>query len=88
MLTLPLILVTALLVRLESAGPILYRQERIGLGGRAFTLLKFRSMHVDAEMRGPAWAIQRDPRVTRVGAFMRRTRIDELPQLINILRVK
>lgn len=85
-LTLPLMLVTALLVRLESPGPILYCQERIGLGGRAFTLLKFRSMQVDAEMRGPAWAMQRDPRVTRVGAFMRRTRIDELPQLINILQ--
>jgi len=86
MLTLPLMLVTALLVCLESAGPILYRQERVGLGGRPFTLLKFRSMQVDAEARGPAWATQGDPRVTRVGAFIRRSRIDELPQLINILQ--
>ncbi len=85
-LTLPLMLVVGLLVRLESRGPILYRQERVGLGGRPFTLLKFRSMRVDAELRGPAWACQRDPRVTRVGSFMRRTRIDELPQLINILQ--
>lgn len=86
LLTLPLMLTVGLLVRLESAGPVLYRQERIGLGGRPFTLLKFRSMRADAEMRGPAWATQRDSRVTRVGSFIRRTRIDELPQLINILQ--
>ena len=84
--TLPLMLLVALLVRLDSPGPVLYRQERVGLGGHAFTLLKFRSMRADAEARGPAWAKQRDPRVTRVGSFMRRTRIDELPQLLNILR--
>lgn len=84
--TLPLMLLVAALVRLESAGPVLYRQERVGLDGRPFTLLKFRSMQADAEARGPAWAQQRDPRVTRIGAFMRKTRIDELPQLINILR--
>ncbi len=85
-LTLPLMLLIGLLVRLGSPGPVLYRQERVGLGGRSFTLLKFRSMRVDAELCGPAWATQRDPRVTRVGSFMRRTRIDELPQLINILQ--
>jgi len=84
--TLPLILAVALLVRLSSPGPVLYRQERVGLDGCSFTLLKFRSMCVDAEMRGPAWAIQRDPRVTGIGSFMRRTRIDELPQLINVLQ--
>ena len=83
---LPLMLIVGLLVRLESPGPVLYRQERVGLGGLPFTLLKFRSMRTDAEMRGPAWATQKDPRVTRVGSFLRRTRIDELPQLINILR--
>ena len=65
---------------------MLYRQERVGLHGRAFTLLKFRSMQIDAEARGPAWAAQGDPRVTRVGAFIRRMRIDELPQLINVLK--
>ncbi len=84
--TLPLMLLVALLVRLDSPGPVMYRQERVGLGGRRFVLLKFRSMNSNAEARGPAWAQQRDPRVTRVGSFMRRTRIDELPQLINVLR--
>ncbi len=84
--TLPLMLVVALMVRLDSPGPVLYRQERVGLGGRTFTLFKFRSMRANAEARGPAWAQQRDPRVTRVGSFMRRTRIDELPQLFNVLR--
>ena len=84
--TLPLMLLVALLVRLSGPGPVLYRQERVGLGGHSFTLLKFRSMRVDAELRGPAWATQRDPRVTRVGLFLRRTRIDELPQLINVLQ--
>ena len=84
--TLPLMLLVALIVRLDSPGPVLYRQERVGLGGVPFIVLKFRSMNANAEARGPAWAQARDPRVTRVGSFMRRTRIDELPQLINILR--
>jgi exopolysaccharide biosynthesis polyprenyl glycosylphosphotransferase len=83
--TLPLMLVTVLLIKLDSRGPVLYRQERIGLDGRPFTLLKFRSMRTDAEARGPVWATLRDSRVTRVGAFIRLTRIDELPQLINVL---
>jgi len=74
------------LIRLESPGPVLYRQQRVGQRGRVFTLLKFRSMRVDAEARGPTWAAQHDPRVTRVGGFIRRTRIDERPQLINVLR--
>ena len=84
--TLPVMALTAALIRLESPGPVLYRQERVGLQGRVFTLLKFRSMQLDAEARGPAWAAQRDPRVTRVGAVIRRLRIDELPQLINVLK--
>ncbi len=84
--TLPLMLLVALAVRLSGPGPVLYRQERVGLGGHPFTLLKFRSMRADAEARGPAWATQRDPRVTSVGAFLRRTRIDELPQLLNVLQ--
>ncbi len=84
--TAPLMLIVALLVRLDSPGPVLYRQERVGLGGHPFTLLKFRSMRANAESGGPAWATQGDPRVTRVGSFMRRTRIDELPQLLNVLR--
>ena len=84
--TLPLMGLVALIVRLDSPGPVLYRQERVGLGGRPFVLLKFRSMNPNAEARGPAWAQARDPRVTRVGSLMRRTRIDELPQLVNVLR--
>jgi len=85
--TLPVMLVAALLVRLDSPGPILYRQERIGLNGRPFMLYKFRSMVVDAEAGGaPRWATPGDPRVTRFGRFMRLTRIDELPQLLNVLR--
>jgi exopolysaccharide biosynthesis polyprenyl glycosylphosphotransferase len=86
-LTLPVIAITALLIRLDSPGPVLYRQQRIGLHGTIFTLLKFRSMRSDAEAAGdPCWAQRRDPRVTRVGRFIRQTRIDELPQIINVLR--
>ncbi len=85
-ITLPLMLITAAAIACESRGPVLYKQERVGLHGRCFTVLKFRSMRRDAEARGPVWASQRDPRVTRVGAFIRLTRIDELPQLFNILR--
>ena len=78
---------TAVLVRLDSPGPVLYRQKRVGLHGETFTLLKFRSMAIDAEAGGaPRWATQQDPRITRVGNFIRPMRIDELPQLINVLR--
>ena len=86
-LTLPVMLVTALLVRLDSPGPVFYRQLRSGLNGRAFMLIKFRSMVVEAEACGTAqWAQSRDPRITRVGAWIRPLRIDELPQLLNVLR--
>jgi lipopolysaccharide/colanic/teichoic acid biosynthesis glycosyltransferase len=85
--TLPLMLVTAAAIKLDSRGPVLYRQERTGLHGETFTLFKFRSMATDAEVAGkPQWAQQRDPRITRVGAFIRASRIDELPQLFNVLR--
>jgi sugar transferase (PEP-CTERM system associated) len=85
-LTLPVMLLTALLVKLESPGPVLYRQRRLGLHGEVFTLLKFRSMRLDAEASGsPRWAQDQDPRVTRIGRFIRPMRIDELPQLINVL---
>jgi sugar transferase (PEP-CTERM system associated) len=84
---LPLMLLVAGIIKLDSSGPVFYRQERVGLHGRVFTLFKFRSMRVDAEAEGkPRWAQQNDPRVTRIGAFIRSTRIDELPQLINVLR--
>ena len=85
--TLPIMAIMALSIRIESRGPVIYRQDRVGRGGRKFTLLKFRSMGLDAEKDGkPSWAAVNDARVTRVGRFMRRTRIDELPQLINVLR--
>ncbi len=84
--TLPLILLAALAIKLDSKGPVFYSQERVGQHGQRFTLRKFRSMRTDAESLGPVWAAQRDPRVTRVGGFIRLTRIDELPQLLNILR--
>ena len=80
-------LLTAVLIRIDSRGPVLYRQRRTGLHGGSFTLLKFRSMTFDAEQGGdPRWASQQDPRITRVGNFIRPMRIDELPQLINVLR--
>ena len=84
---LPLMAFTALAIALDSKGPILYRQERVGLHGRSFVLLKFRSMTTDAERDGaPIWAAKRDPRVTRIGWVIRKLRIDELPQLYNVLR--
>ena len=87
LVTLPLMLLTAMLIRIDSPGPVLYRQRRVGLHGKVFTLFKFRSMAVDAEAGGdPRWATQQDPRITRVGSFIRPMRIDELPQLINVLR--
>jgi sugar transferase (PEP-CTERM system associated) len=87
LLTLPLMLIVALLIRCDSRGPVFYRQERVGLGGRVFTLYKFRSMREDAEAAGqPRWAAAADPRITRVGRLIRYTRIDELPQLLNVLR--
>jgi exopolysaccharide biosynthesis polyprenyl glycosylphosphotransferase len=83
----PLMLIVALAVKLDSSGPVLYRQLRVGEGGRRFTIIKFRSMRTDAEAAGaPQWASERDPRVTRVGAVIRRCRFDELPQLWNVLR--
>jgi sugar transferase (PEP-CTERM system associated) len=87
LLTLPLLVATACLIKLESRGPILYYQPRVGLHGRIFTILKFRSMRVDAETDGhPRWASEKDTRVTRVGAVIRKLRIDELAQIFNVLR--
>ena len=85
-LSLPIMAVVALAVRLDSAGPILYRQPRLGQNGCVFILNKFRSMRHDAEKdTGPVWSAQRDPRITRVGGLLRRSRLDELPQLFNVL---
>ncbi|HEY2292467.1 MAG TPA: sugar transferase [Thermoanaerobaculia bacterium] len=82
---LPFMLLVALAVRLDSPGPVFFRQERVGRGGRPFTLWKFRSMRTDAEAGGARWAVAGDPRITRVGRFIRKTRLDELPQLWNVL---
>jgi sugar transferase (PEP-CTERM system associated) len=87
LLALPVMLVAALAVWLEDGGPVLYRQERVGLDGRVFPVLKFRSMRSDAEKDGrPIWALTDDPRITRVGRLLRKLRIDELPQMINVMR--
>ncbi len=83
----PLLAVIALVVKLTSPGPVLYRQERVGLDGESFPLLKFRSMRSDAERAtGPVWAQKDDPRVTPIGRFLRRFSLDELPQLLNVLK--
>lgn len=85
-LTAPFLLVAAAAVRLQDGGPAFYRQERVTRGGRVFRILKLRTMTQDAERHGAVWAQAGDPRVTRIGRFLRRTRLDELPQLINILK--
>jgi exopolysaccharide biosynthesis polyprenyl glycosylphosphotransferase len=84
LLTAPLFPILALLVR-RTAGPVIYRQVRLGEGGRTFTIYKFRSMGTDAEIGVAIWAAEHDPRVTALGRFMRKTRLDELPQLWNVL---
>ncbi len=86
-MTLPLAVLAAMAIRMGSPGPILLRQTRVGMNGEPFVLLKFRTMCVDAEQDGvPRWADQHDDRITAVGAFLRRTRIDEIPQLLNTLK--
>jgi exopolysaccharide biosynthesis polyprenyl glycosylphosphotransferase len=86
-LTAPLMILVAIAIWFDSPGAILYRQERVGYRGRHFRVLKFRSMVQSAEKDGKAiWATERDPRVTRVGRFIRLTRMDELPQLFNVIR--
>ena len=82
----PFFVLVAIAIKLESSGPVLYRQPRLGQNGCVFILNKFRSMRQDAEKEtGPVWATQQDSRITRVGGFLRRTRLDELPQLFNVL---
>ena len=86
LLSLPIVLVTAVLIKLDSRGPVFYRQERVGTNGKPFVLLKFRSMRVDAEQDGPVWASKHDDRTTRIGRIIRKIRVDEIPQFWNILR--
>ncbi len=82
----PFLPIVMLLVRLSSPGPIFFKQTRVGMGGRNFEVVKFRTMRTDAEAAGAKWATKNDPRVTRIGMFMRKTRLDEVPQLWNVLR--
>jgi sugar transferase (PEP-CTERM system associated) len=85
--SMPIMILVALAVRLESKGPIIFRQTRVGRMGKCFELLKFRSMSDDAEKaNGAQWASENDPRVTRIGRFLRKYRLDELPQLVNVIR--
>ncbi|HEX8745590.1 MAG TPA: TIGR03013 family XrtA/PEP-CTERM system glycosyltransferase [Pyrinomonadaceae bacterium] len=86
LMSLPIAILTAILIKLDSRGPVLYRQERVGRNGRPFTLMKFRSMRTDAEKNGPVWARDSDDRVTRVGRIIRKIRVDEIPQFWNILK--
>ncbi len=80
------LLLAMLAVKIDDGGPVFYRQRRVTQGGRVFSILKLRTMRVDAEKFGAVWAAEKDPRITRIGRFLRRTRLDELPQLINVLR--
>jgi len=82
----PFLLAAALAVKLQDGGPALYRQRRVTMGGRVFEIMKLRTMRIDAERAGAVWAQASDPRVTKLGHFLRRSRLDELPQLINVLR--
>jgi len=82
----PLLLLLALLVRLDSPGPVLFRQQRVGRGGKPFWILKFRTMVVEAERLGGYATLSGDPRITRVGRWLRRSSLDELPQLVNVVR--
>lgn len=86
LLSSPIMLLAAIAIKLDSKGPVFYVQERVGLHNRIFSIIKFRSMFINAEEGGPAWAGEQDPRITRVGRIMRKLRIDELPQFINVLR--
>lgn len=81
----PLLMLMSLLVKLDSRGPAFYAQERMGLDGRPFMILKFRSMRTDAEANGPGWTVENDPRTTRLGRLIRRINVDELPQFVNVL---
>ncbi|WP_270324434.1 sugar transferase [Weissella confusa] len=86
-LSLPIVLVFAILVKLTSKGPAFYKQERVGLMGKSFNIIKLRSMYQNAEARtGAIWAQKNDPRITPIGRFMRKTRVDELPQFWNVLK--
>lgn len=84
-LIIPMIII-GIAIKLDSKGPIIYKQERLGLNGKKFMILKFRSMRTDAEKNGPQWADKNDTRVTKVGGFLRKSRLDEIPQFFNVIK--
>jgi exopolysaccharide biosynthesis polyprenyl glycosylphosphotransferase len=86
MISFPVCVLAAIAIKLEDHGPVFYSQERIGLYGKPFTVYKFRTMRTDAEKFGAQWATKDDPRITKVGKFLRKTRIDELPQILCVLK--
>jgi lipopolysaccharide/colanic/teichoic acid biosynthesis glycosyltransferase len=85
-LLLPIFFILAIVVKLSSAGPIFFLQDRIGLNGTTFKIIKYRTMYVDSEKAGPQLSSSEDPRITKVGRFLRKTRLDEFPQFINVLK--
>lgn len=85
-ISIPIIFIFGLLIKVETPGPVFYKQKRVGLNGQYFEVIKLRSMGINAEENGPQWAEKNDSRVTKVGAFIRKTRIDELPQFFNVLK--
>ena len=82
----PVLAIVAIIIKLDSKGPVFYTQERVGMGGRSFKMMKFRTMTTDAEAGGVKWAQKNDPRVTRIGKYLRRFRVDELPQILNVVK--
>ena len=86
LITLPLIILAIILIKLEDNGPIFYTQYRTGLYGKPFKILKLRSMKQNSEKSGPVWAQKKDPRITNIGRVLRKSRIDELPQLFSVIR--
>jgi exopolysaccharide biosynthesis polyprenyl glycosylphosphotransferase len=84
--TAPFVLLFIILIKIDSPGPALFIQERVGLNGKVFRIYKLRTMRLNAEVNGPQWASTDDPRITKLGKFLRKTRIDELPQFVNVLR--
>lgn len=84
--SLPIMCLVAIAIRLDSPGPIFFRQTRVGLGGKSFLLIKFRSMYINAEAGGAQWAQENDPRATKVGYYLRKYRLDEIPQFLNVIR--
>ena len=86
MSVLPVMVLVALMIKIDSKGPVIFRQQRVGRHGQGFCIYKFRSMVVDATTQGPHFTKDEDPRITRIGSFIRKTSLDELPQLINVLK--